>query len=219
MKTFTHAPIQLDELTASTKESGERIYLTPSGRLYPSVTTILSAHTKEGLDDWREKVGIEEANRIGRRASEQGSRFHSVVENYLKNKPIEKLSIFDLDLFSSAKVEIDKIDNILAQESSLYSDHLRLAGRVDCIADYDGKLSIIDFKTSKREKPREYIEHYFMQTAAYAIMFEERTKIPISNLVIIIAVEDGFVQVWKAKRDVYVKDLLYYRDLYEANAL
>jgi CRISPR/Cas system-associated exonuclease Cas4 (RecB family) len=219
MKTFTHAPIQLDELTASTKESGERIYLTPSGRLYPSVTTILSAHTKEGLDDWREKVGIEEANRIGRRASEQGSRFHSVVEDYLKNKPIEKLSIFDLDLFSSAKVEIDKIDNILAQESSLYSDHLRLAGRVDCIADYDGKLSIIDFKTSKREKPREYIEHYFMQTAAYAIMFEERTKIPISNLVIIIAVEDGFVQVWKAKRDVYVKDLLYYRDLYEANAL
>jgi len=90
-----------------------------------------------------------------------------------------------------------------------------LAGRVDCIAEYEGKLSVIDFKTARREKDVEHIQHYFMQASAYAVMFEERTGIPVNRLVIAIAVEDGFMQVFQSKRDAHIEGLLYYRDMYE----
>ncbi len=118
-------------------------------------------------------------------------------------------------MFKVAQPVLDRIDNIHAQESTLWSHHLRLAGRVDCIAEFDGKLSVIDFKTARREKDEEHIQHYYMQAAAYAIMFEERTKIPINRLVIAIVVEDGFMQVFESRRDKHVNSLLYYRDLYE----
>jgi genome maintenance exonuclease 1 len=217
MKTFLRNPILIEELQATTGTDGNRVYHTPDGKLYPSVTTVLSAHTKKGILEWRERVGEEEANRVSRKAAFRGTRFHTMAEKYLQNELSGgDFSLMDYEMFKVAQPVLDRIDNIRAQESTLWSHHLRLAGRVDCIAEFDGKLSVIDFKTARREKDEEHIQHYYMQAAAYAIMFEERTKIPINRLVIAIVVEDGFMQVFESRRDKHVNSLLYYRDLYEA---
>ena len=216
MKTFLRNPIEIEELTASTGTDGNRVYHTPDGKLYPSVTTVLSAHTKKGILEWRERVGEQEANRVSRQAAFRGTRFHTLAEKYLRNELTGgDFSLMDYEMFKVAQPVLNRIDNIRAQESTLWSHHLRLAGRVDCIAEFDGKLSVIDFKTARREKDEEHIQHYFMQAAAYAIMFEERTKIPINRIVIAIVVEDGFMQIFESKRDKHVNGLLYYRDLYE----
>lgn len=217
MKTFSHTPIQIEDISAISQPDGGRAYQTPEGKLYPSVTTVLAEHTKKGVMEWRQRVGDEEANRVSKRAASWGTRFHSIVEKYLQNNLTGgDVSLWERDIFKVVTPVLDRIDNIHAQEVALWSHHLRLAGRVDCIAEFDGKLSIIDFKTARREKDASYIQHYFMQAAAYAIMFEERTKIPVNRLNIIIAVEDGMVQLFQSKRDLYVEQLLYYRDLYEA---
>ena len=216
MKTFLRNPIEIEELTATTGTDGNRVYHTPDGKLYPSVTTVLSAHTKKGILEWRERVGEQEANRVSRQAAFRGTRFHTLAEKYLRNELTGgDFSLMDYEMFKVAQPVLNRIDNIRAQESTLWSHHLRLAGRVDCIAEFDGKLSVIDFKTARREKDEEHIQHYFMQAAAYAIMFEERTKIPINRIVIAIVVEDGFMQIFESKRDKHVNGLLYYRDLYE----
>lgn len=216
MKTFTHVPIEFTELETITNKNGSRYYRTPDGKAYPSVTTILSEHTKKGIREWRERIGEEAANKISRQAATRGTKFHNMAEKYLKNQHNpQKMGLLDLELFEIAVPELEKIDNIRALEVPLYSHHLRLAGRVDCIGEYDGKLSIIDFKTARKEKEVEHVQHYFMQATAYAIMFEELTKIPINNLTLIIAVEDGFMQVMKGKRNHYIEQLLYYRDVYE----
>lgn len=217
MKIFLHDPIQIESIDSTNTPAGDRVYQTPEGKLYPSVTTILSAHTKQGIMEWRKRVGEQEANKISRQSATRGTKFHNLAEKYLQNQlPPENLSILEHEMFEMAKPVLNRIDNIRAQEVGLWSHHLRLAGRVDCIAEFDGKLSIIDFKTARREKDEEHIQHYFMQAAAYAIMFEERTKIPVNRLVIAIAVEDGFMQVFESRRNRHVKQLLYYRDLYES---
>lgn len=216
MKTFLHDPIKIKDIEAHTGADGNRVYQTPEGKLYPSVTTVLSQHTKAGIQEWRKRVGEEEANKISRQAATRGTKFHALAEKYLQNTlSQEKMSILEYEMFEMAKPVLHRIDNIRAQEVGLWSHYLRLAGRVDCIAEFDGKLSIIDFKTARREKDVEHIQHYFMQATAYAIMFEERTKIPVNRLVIAIAVEDGFMQVFESRRDKHVEGLLYYRDLYE----
>ena len=216
MKTFKHNLITIEDINATTTDSG-RVYQTPDGKLYPSVTTVLSEHTKKGVMEWRERVGEEEANKVSRRSAVRGTRFHTLAEKYLKNELTGgDFSLLDYEMFKVAQPVLDKIDNIRAQEVGLWSHHLRLAGRVDCIAEYEGKLSIIDFKTARREKDVDHIQHYFMQAAAYAIMFEERTQTPVNRLVIAIVVEDGFMQIFESRRDYHVEQLLYYRDLYEA---
>lgn len=215
MKTFKHNLITIEDINATTTDSG-RVYQTPDGKLYPSVTTVLSEHTKKGVMEWRERVGEEEANKVSRRSAVRGTRFHTLAEKYLKNELTGgDFSLLDYEMFKVAQPVLDKIDNIRAQEVGLWSHHLRLAGRVDCIAEYEGKLSIIDFKTARREKDEDHIQHYFMQAAAYAIMFEERTQIPVNRLVIAIVVEDGFMQIFESRRNKHVEGLLYYRDLYE----
>lgn len=217
MKTFLHDPVTIESISAVNQEDGTRAYQTPEGRLYPSVTTVLAEHTKKGIQEWRARVGEVEANKVSRQAANWGTRFHTITEKYLQNNLSGgDLSLWDYEMFKVANPVLDRIDNIRAQEVALWSHHLRLAGRVDCIADFDGKLSVIDFKTARREKDVEHIQHYFMQAAAYAIMFEERTKIPVNRLTILIAVSDGFMQVFESKRDYHVEQLLYYRDLYEA---
>lgn len=217
MKTFLRNPVQIENIQDITSSSGDRVYQTPEGKLYPSVTTVLSAHTRKGILEWRERVGEEEANKISRRAAYRGTRFHTLAEKYLKNELTGgDFSLLDYELFKVAQPVLNRIDNIRAQEIGLWSHHLRMAGRVDCVAEFDGKLSIIDFKTARREKDDEHIQHYYMQAAAYAIMFEERTKIPVNRLVIAIAVEDGFMQIFETRRDKHVEGLLYYRDLYES---
>lgn len=216
MKTFKHNLITIEDINATTTDSG-RVYQTPDGKLYPSVTTVLSEHTKKGVMEWRQRVGEEEANKVSRRSAVRGTRFHTLAEKYLKNDLTGgDFSLLDYEMFKVAQPVLDKIDNIRAQEVGLWSHHLRMAGRVDCIAEYEGKLSIIDFKTARREKDEDHIQHYFMQASAYAVMFEERTQIPVNRLVIAIVVEDGFMQIFESRRDKHVEGLLYYRDLYEA---
>jgi ATP-dependent exoDNAse (exonuclease V) beta subunit len=215
MKIFTHIPIVFQEIHATTTPKG-RFYETPDGKHYPSVTTVLAQHSKQGVLEWRQRVGEAEADKISRQSATRGTKFHNMAEHYLKNVAYtEKLSLLDREIFELSKPTLENINNIRALEVPLFSHHLRLAGRVDCIAEYNKKLSIIDFKTARREKTENYIQHYFMQAAAYAIMFEERTGIPIVNLTIIIAVDDGVVQVFQSKRDMHVKDLLHYRDMFE----
>lgn len=216
MKQFNHVNIDLPSIKQVNLES-KRLYETATGNKYPSVTTVLSAHNKDAIVAWRKRVGNEEANRISVAATRRGTKIHSIIESYLKNedRPIE--NNLDLNRFISLEPYLENIDNIHVQERALYSDHLRLAGTVDCIAEYDGRLSVIDFKTASKAKKKEWIHSYFMQCAAYAIMYEERTKRPITNLVVMISVEDDAPQIFFEKRDNWVKDLLYYRDLYEQN--
>jgi hypothetical protein len=201
MKTFIHH--DLPKLERDTSPDGTRVYKTPSGRAYPSVTTVTSLHSAEGIAKWRARVGAEEANRVSSRASARGTRIHSLCEAYLRNEPCEP-DIFDKELFGSLSQWLGDIDNIHALEDPLYSDFLQVAGTVDCIADFQGKLSVIDFKTASKPKDRDDIYNYFMQTAAYAVAFEERTGIPIGRLVIIMAVENDDPRLFIEKRDNWI---------------
>ena len=196
-------------------EEGTRYYVTPEGNKYPSITTVLSAYNIKEIMAWRKRVGEEEANKISRQASSRGTRIHTLCEQYLDNKELTFKTPLDTETFNRFKPVLHRINNIYAQEIRMYSDHLRIAGTVDCVAEFDGKLSIIDFKTSKRLKNEEDIENYFMQVSGYAVMFEERFGIPVNRVVVAIAVDDQDPQVFVAKRDTYISNLLNFRDLYE----
>jgi genome maintenance exonuclease 1 len=182
---------------------GMRLYNTPSGKPYPSVTTVTGLHNAKGIAEWRRRVGEEEANRISTRASSRGTRIHKYCEDYLRGNIFEA-DMFDLEMFNSIKPQLDQIDNIHCLETPLYSDFLQVAGTVDCIAEFQGKLSVIDFKTASKPKDRDDIYNYFMQTAAYAVAFEERTGIPIGRLVIIMAVENDDPRWFIEKRDNWI---------------
>jgi genome maintenance exonuclease 1 len=206
MKTFIHH--EFSKLERIDSPEG-RLYKTPSGRAYPSVTTVTGLHSQKSIMEWRKKVGEEAANAISSRAAGRGTRIHQHCEDYLLGEHVEP-DIFDQDIFKSIRPELDRIDNIHALESPLYSNHLEVAGTVDCIAEYNGKLAVIDFKTSSKLKNREWIHGYFMQTSAYAVMFEELTGIPIGKLIIIIAVDNEDPQIFTEKRDDWIdgfKDL------------
>ena len=176
-----------------------------------SITSITSHFNKDIFVNWRKRVGEEKADKITRQATSRGTDMHTLVENYLYNRdlpPVQPLSEF---LFKIAKPELNKINNIRALEGSLYSKQLGVAGTVDCIADYDGELSIIDFKTSKKPKPREWIEHYFVQAMAYGCMFYELTGIPVQKLVILMSCENGECVVYEERdKSKYIKLLTQY---------
>lgn len=191
------------KLERSTDPNGTRVYKTPSGKSYPSVTTVTGLHSAKGIAEWRRRVGEAEANRISGKASARGTRIHQYCEDYLRGNVFEA-DMFDLEMFNSIKIWLDDIDNIHALEDPLYSDYLQIAGTVDCIADFQGKLSVIDFKTSSKPKDRDDIHNYFMQTAAYAVAFEERTGIPIGRLVIIMAVDNDDPRLFIEKRDNWI---------------
>ena len=191
-----------------------RVYETPTGEKYPSVTSVVGLLGKEDIMKWRKAVGEEEANRISSRAARRGTAIHSLCEAYLKNEPVEP-SIFDADTFKCIKPALDEINNIHCLETQLFSHHLRVAGTVDCIAEFQGKLSIIDFKTSKRVKTRDDIHSYFMQTSAYAVMFEEMTGVPVPRLVIIMSVDDmDEPLVFVEKRDTWIEAFIDLRETY-----
>jgi len=162
---------------------------------------------------WRKAVGEEEANRISSRAARRGTAIHSLCEDYLLNKEVNPTP-FDLEVFNSIKPHLNRINNVHCLETQLYSDHLQVAGTVDCIAEFDGRLSIIDFKTSKRVKSRDDIHGYFMQTSAYAVMFEERTGIPVDRLVIIMSVDDSDPLIFIEKRDTWIQEFVNLRQDY-----
>jgi len=191
----------LTELEADTTDNG-RFYTTPSGEILPSITTVLSVQNKSGLDAWRKRVGEEEANRVMNQASLRGTAVHQLAEDYVNNEKDWKKGAMPANLFTfnTIKPLLDKhLNNVWIQEAPLYSERLSVAGRVDCIAEWDGVLSIIDYKTSKRPKKREYVESYFIQEAAYAAMFLERTGVPIKQIVTVIAVDDNEPQVYIEK--------------------
>lgn len=200
-----------------TSPDGTRFYNTPSGEKYPSITTILTEKGRAAIQQWRNRVGHETANTISRVAAGRGTALHKIAEDYLNNEPVEPKSPLVADLWRKVRPVIDdNIDNVHCQETRLFSHHLRLAGTVDCIAEYNGRLSIIDFKTSTGNKRKEWISSYFMQCAAYAIMYEELSFIPITQLVVIVGVEEEPTpQIFIEHRDRWTTELLYWRDNYE----
>ena len=219
-KLFTHLSNKFifEELEQINSDTG-RTYKTPSGVIYPSITTVIGDESKVSIAAWRKRVGDEEVNRISKKATSRGTRIHEMCEHYVDNIPLIKKDYVyqDLEMFNQIKRVLDEhVDNIHMQEERLYSDYLELAGTVDLIAEYDGKLSVIDFKTSTKLKEVDYIKGYLMQASAYAIMYEERTGIPVNQTVIIIGVDDEPVpQVFIQKRDAYVPQLLETRKRYK----
>lgn len=210
---FNHVKLEsLDfDLEAVTTESGRR-YTTPDGKMYPSITTVLSSYNKKALFEWRARVGEEEANRVARKASSRGTKLHSTVEQYLLNE-MSSLKMHMMmpdtkELFLKLKPFLDEhVNNIYGIEQALYSHKLRLAGRCDCIGEWDGKVSIIDWKTASRTKQKEQIANYFMQASAYAEMFEEITGIEINQIVVAIAVEDDPPQIFIEEKSKYLPEL------------
>ena len=221
LKTFHHSSekfsIKEDILEQVNTDNG-RFYKTPEGKLYPSVTTVTGLMSLDSIKKWRQRVGEDAANAVTSKAARRGTRIHKLLENYINNEPINDLNLDynDYVLFSELKPHLDtNLDNVLCQEARLYSDYLEMAGTVDCVAEWKGKLSIIDFKTSTKAKNREYITNYFCQASAYAIMFEERFKIPVSRIVILIATDTDGTQIFEDRRDNFTKQLLEVRKQYK----
>lgn len=176
---------------------GVRYYDAPSGEKLVSITSVISHYNREIFRKWRAKVGNEEANKITKQATSRGTDMHTLVEHYIKNEELPEVQPLSEFLFKQAKPDLDRIDNIHAIEQALYSLKLGVAGTVDCIAEYDGELAIIDFKTSKKPKKREWIDHYFVQCAAYSCMLYEMCDIIVKKFVIIMSCENGEVEVYE----------------------
>lgn len=203
MRVFEHVKIDLgyEDLSAETTSTGRK-YFDPDGNSYPSITTVLSILNEEAIQAWRARVGEEEANRISGKASARGTAVHSIIEDYINGKDTTKyLPHIRQSLSNIRPILDDRIGKIYGLEVPLYSRHLGLAGRCDCIAEFDGVPSIVDWKTSKRIKKKEDISNYFAQMTAYAIMWEERTGMPITNTVVVMDVDDEKPLVFKEHRD------------------
>jgi genome maintenance exonuclease 1 len=213
IKTFTHDFIEIPNCLTETTIDGKRFYQTPEGAL-PSVTTVVGWQKQKFFSEWRNR-NPEESKRV----TSRGTNFHSIIEKYLRNEDIDydNLHSGSKCLFNILKPELDKIDNIKALETPLWSKTLGLAGRTDCIAEYDGKLSIIDFKASTKEKRKSHIDNYFAQAAAYSLMFQERTGIIVRDFAILIACEDGLKQVFSGNVLGYVKHLKNLITIYREN--
>ena len=213
---FKHDEVSVPEL--STKNiNRKRFYQTPEGKLYPSITTVLQKRKMAGLMEWRKNVGDEVANYIARTAAHRGTKVHHMCEDFLNNMESDypekwaehKKNFLPYVLFGQLKpVLMQKVNNILAQECGLYTDKYRVAGRVDCIAEYNGVKSIIDFKTSRKERNDDWNESYYIQASAYAEMFEERTGIAINQIVILVVTEDGVVQEFVKDKGEYLPMLV-----------
>ena len=207
-KIFTHNSVEKKPDLQTKTIQGKRFYILPDGNKLPSITTVLSARGNEGIARWRASVGEQVANTIMRNAANRGTAVHTLTENYLNNEELSQQGVLPTALFTILKTELDKINNIAMQEGALYSEKWGVAGRVDCIAEYDGKLSVIDFKTSTKDKKEEWVENYFIQTAFYAAAFYERTGIPIKQGVILISVDEHEPQVFKIPTFKYIPRLL-----------
>ena len=201
MKLFDHVDVIKDPIDMKTKNiDGRRYYVTPSGGKYPSITTVISNNSRKqaGLARWRNRVGKDKAQAITTRSASRGTRFHLLTEDYINN-------VLDLDkykdqplpvaMFHSARSTLDNINKVYLQEAALYSDYLELAGRVDCIAEYNNELAVIDFKTAAKPKKEEHLYDYYVQETGYACMLQELYGISVKKLVTILVCENGDVQV------------------------
>lgn len=210
---FNHVNVgvTLNDIAAQTV-NGERVYPVDEN-FYPSISTICSFRKRKSIAEWRARVGEAEANKISTRAASAGTSLHSIVEDYLNNNlNLDKYKdkYLALMLFKQAKTMLSRINNIHFQEAPLFSHQFGIAGRVDCIAEFDGKLSVIDFKTSAKEKKESWIESYFVQETGYAKMYEERSGIKVDQIVTLITCQTGFTQVFIKNPNDYVPLLIDY---------
>jgi len=201
--------------------NGSRLYETPDGSFYPSVTTITGQMNKKAIQEWRARVGEKVANKITTQASARGTSIHKLCEHYILGTMDDvKIMPSNKEMFTSMANHLaETVGKVYAVEGFLYSDFLRSAGQVDMIAEYNGVLSVVDFKTSKKKKNPDWIENYFVQEAAYSFMFEERTKLQVGQLVTVIGVDGEdepqvFIKNTK-ERNQYLLKFLELRDLYD----
>jgi len=218
---FEHNPRCFPLDSEAKMVDGKRVYATPNGEYYPSITTVIGNNAKKqaGLAKWRARVGKEKAAAISSRSASRGTKFHSITEDYLNNElDIKKYkdSPLPVVMFEQTKKTFDRIGNIYLQEAFLYSKHLEVAGRVDLVAEFDGELSIIDFKTSAEPKREAYLYDYFIQETAYACCFQELYSLTVKQLVTIVACENGETQVViKPPKKEYLLKLIQYIDEYQ----
>lgn len=209
---FIYEPLDLPKLKR-VHVGEKRLYfkLDDLATKFISITTITSFFNRHIFTNWRKKVGNEEADRITNEATSRGTDLHSLNENYLQNLPLPEVSDLARKLFKINKPALDKITKIYGIELAMYSEFLGIAGTCDLVAEYDGELAIIDYKTSKKAKPREWLEHYFVQCCAYACMLHELTGLEVKKLVIIMSCEDGDLVVYE-ERDLakYIELLVKY---------
>jgi genome maintenance exonuclease 1 len=221
---FLHVKHEFPELLKETAEDGSRVYCTPDGKRYPSVTTVIAPHNKEAIDKWKARIGQAKAAKISQNASERGDAVHECIEALLSNYPtadfLKTMMPHAKAVYVNMKKELDRrVTEVHGIEQPMFSHKLRLAGTADCIAKYDNLLSIVDFKTALRLKKTAYVQGYFMQLTAYAFMFEEMTGHRIEQGVILIGVDgETFAQTFRLPREKfgpYLKDLISWRDKYE----
>ena len=215
MNRFNHVPVNLPKLETQTIDY-KRFYITPEGEAYPSITTVLSIRKKEGLMEWRKRVGDKVANYVAGKAASRGTKVHHMCEDYLNNQHLNYPDEFEKHkkdflpwcLFNQLKEQVlYNINNIYVLEGGLYSDKYKVAGRVDCISEYNKIPSVIDFKTSTRERTDDWNENFYIQGAAYAEMFYERTGIEIKQIVILVVTEDGTVQEFIQEKEPHLNYL------------
>jgi len=202
--------VKLDEAKLP-KTKGKRIdgfrFYDIEGHNYPSVTTVLGYNTGDGIKKWRESIGEDVANYEMRRAAGRGKATHNLIEQYIKGETPGERAVLPLGLFRLIKPYVDQISNVHLLEAIMYSKQLTLAGQVDCVAEYNGKLSVIDFKTSNKYKQEDWVQGYFQQCTAYAIMYEELFGTPIEQIVVLIACEDGNVQSFVKEKKDFIEPL------------
>ena len=219
--TFKHELVQLKELNTKSSDKG-RFYETPEGQSYPSVTTITGLLSKASILAWRQRVGDSKADSITKAATTRGNKVHKMAEMYLRNEMASQINLFEDPMphienmfFQLTELLDNSIGIINAIEAPLYSDQLKVGGRVDVIAEWDGELAVIDFKTSSKPKKESWIDGYFMQSSAYALMFEELTGIKINKIVIAIAVENNRSQVFIKDSTEYLQQFIDLRKTYD----
>tara|TARA_B100000925_G_scaffold290600_1_gene276189 strand:+ start:475 stop:1143 length:669 start_codon:yes stop_codon:yes gene_type:complete len=206
MTNFVQLNEELLPKTKGKRINGMRFYEV-DGQAFPSVTTVLGYRPKPGLEQWRKNVGEEAAKWEMGRAARRGKATHTLIEEYLKGETPSTRDVLPLGLFTILKPYLAQIDNVHCLETILYSKQLTLAGQVDCIAEYNGKLSVIDFKTANKERNDEWNKNYYMQCSAYAVMYEELFGTPIEQIVILMASEDGASRAFIKEKKDYLEDL------------
>ena len=215
-KQFTHNDDfynEVEEYAERSEVDGSRVYITPHGNAYPSITSILGKQPKPGIEEWKEKIGHKEANKIMKESAELGTMVHNLCEQYLYNYPL-KCDYPDeaISIFNRLRFILGNVNNIYGLEIPLHSDILKVAGTADCVAEYNGVLSVIDFKTSRKAKREDWIEDYFIQAFFYAAAFYEMSGVIPEQIVILVAVRDNFeIQVFKkpiADLEIYIDKLL-----------
>ena len=212
-------PMVLPDLKSETHSDGKRYYTSPSGKRLPSVTTVVGAMKKQAIMEWRNRVGEVEANRISKLATGRGNRVHDLAERYLKNEKIDWVREMpdSVEMFRTLIPHLHRINNIHYIEQALWSEQIGLAGRVDLIAEWNGVLSVIDFKTSKKIKKKDDIQDYFAQCTAYAGMYEEHVSVPVDQIVIVMAVENEEPLIFIEKTEDHINTLVEHIEFYLNN--